>query len=63
MISNNQKILIVGGKGFIGSHLVDKLIELGYIDRKKYIHRGISVLDNENVREFKSSKLYLEFNL
>ncbi len=25
-----EKILVTGGKGFIGSHLIDKLIELGY---------------------------------
>lgn len=27
---DNKKVLVTGGKGFIGSHLIDKLIELGY---------------------------------
>jgi len=37
MIKQNKKICIVGGAGFIGSNLVDKLIELGH---------DVLVLDN-----------------
>ena len=39
-----EKILVTGGAGFIGSHLVDKLIEKGY---------ECTILDNLNAHEGK----------
>ena len=45
-----KKVLVTGGCGFIGSHLSEKLIQLGY---------SVSIIDNlstgrlENIKNFK----------
>jgi NAD dependent epimerase/dehydratase len=50
---NNKKILITGSAGFIGSHLVEKCVELGF-DVKAFTHynstNSFGWLDNSAVR-------------
>jgi len=47
------KILVTGGAGFIGSHLVDRLIELGH---KVVVLDNLSTGKKENVN--KKAKFY-----
>ena len=42
MVPTNMKFLVTGGAGFIGSHLVDKLLVDGY---------DVKVVDNESASE------------
>jgi UDP-glucose 4-epimerase len=49
----NQKILVTGGAGFIGSHLVDKLIKLGY---RVVVIDNLSTGKKENIN--KKAKFY-----
>ena len=46
-----KKALVTGGCGFIGSHLVEKLISLGY---KVLIIDNLSTGRLENIKPFKS---------
>ena len=51
---DNKKVFVIGGAGFIGSHLVDKLVELGYA---VVVLDNLSTGKNENIN--KKAKFYL----
>jgi len=48
-MKNIDRILVIRGCGFIGSHLVDKLLEKGYYVR---------ILDNLDAQELKNKKKF-----
>jgi len=50
-VSGSKKVLVTGGAGFIGSHLVDKLAAEGY---------GVRVLDNLSAGKLENISAYLK---
>jgi uncharacterized protein YbjT (DUF2867 family) len=54
-IINNREICILGGTGFVGSHLASRLTELGYVikilTRRRERHRALLVLPTTRVIE------------
>ena len=55
-----KKVLVTGGCGFIGSHLTEKLIELGY---------EVTIIDNlstgrlENIKKFKKKLKFFKLDI
>ena len=48
-----EKVLVTGGAGFIGSHLVDRLVDCGY---------QVKVLDNLSTGKLDNIRMYLDSN-
>ncbi len=53
-VKNKEKILVTGATGFIGSHLVDKLVENGRTNiRALVLKKPIEEIENENLDRLK----------
>ena len=50
----NEKILITGGAGFIGSHLAEKYLEMGY---QVYIIDNLSTGSLNNIKHIQNALL------
>jgi UDP-glucose 4-epimerase len=51
LVLDNKRVLVTGGAGFIGSHLVDRLVEKGY---------AVRVIDNLSTGSLANIKAYVE---